>query len=44
MQLTLVALAFWMKSRREEAFMTEQFGAEYLQYKREVKAIIPFLR
>lgn len=39
----VVALALWIKSRREEAFMTEQFGAAYSQYKDEVKAIIPFL-
>jgi len=42
--LLAVAVAFiglqW-KVRDEEAFMTEQFGAEYLRYKSEVKALIP---
>jgi protein-S-isoprenylcysteine O-methyltransferase Ste14 len=41
-----VALAFigWRsKSRVEEAFMIEQFGAEYARYQREVKALIPFV-
>jgi protein-S-isoprenylcysteine O-methyltransferase Ste14 len=32
-----------MKSRREEAFMTAEFGAEYTRYQREVKALIPFV-
>jgi protein-S-isoprenylcysteine O-methyltransferase Ste14 len=41
-----VALAFlgWgTKLRLEEAFMSEQFGAEYTRYRREVKALIPFV-
>jgi protein-S-isoprenylcysteine O-methyltransferase Ste14 len=41
-----VALAFlgWgMKLRIEEAFMTEQFGADYTRYRREVRALIPFV-
>jgi len=32
-----------LKSRLEEEFMTEQFGAEYVQYKKDVKAMIPFV-
>jgi protein-S-isoprenylcysteine O-methyltransferase Ste14 len=32
-----------MKLRLEEAFMIEQFGAEYTQYQREVGALIPFV-
>jgi protein-S-isoprenylcysteine O-methyltransferase Ste14 len=39
----LVLLSFQMKARLEEVFMTEQFGAEYTQYKREVKGLIPFI-
>ncbi len=31
------------KSLIEERFMTEQFGEQYQQYKREVKALIPFV-
>lgn len=41
-----VALAFigWRgKSRVEEAFMREQFGAEYARYQEQVKALIPFV-
>jgi protein-S-isoprenylcysteine O-methyltransferase Ste14 len=36
-------LAFWLKSRREEFFMTEQFGAEYAKYQEKVKRLIPFV-
>ena len=32
-----------MKWRTEERFMVEQFGAQYVQYRREVKAVIPGL-
>jgi protein-S-isoprenylcysteine O-methyltransferase Ste14 len=39
----IVFLAFWKKSRVEEQFMIAQFGAQYFQYQREVKAIIPGL-
>jgi protein-S-isoprenylcysteine O-methyltransferase Ste14 len=39
--LTIVA---WRKKLLiEEGFMREQFGAEYQQYMREVKALIPFV-
>lgn len=41
-----LALAFagWRwKSRLEEAFMAAQFGAEYTEYQRQVKALIPFV-
>jgi protein-S-isoprenylcysteine O-methyltransferase Ste14 len=44
--LAALALAFaaWLfKSRMEETFMTEQFGAAYTRYQREVKALIPFV-
>ena len=40
----LVALFTWKrKSLTEEKFMVEQFGEQYVQYKRDVKALIPFL-
>jgi len=44
--LLAVAVAlthWWAKSRIEERFLLEQFGAEYAQYRREVKALIPFV-
>jgi protein-S-isoprenylcysteine O-methyltransferase Ste14 len=39
----LALLAFWMKWSLEERFMIEQFGAQYAQYKQNVKALIPFV-
>lgn len=33
----------WLKSRVEEQFMMQRFGDEYLRYRREVKALVPFL-
>ena len=39
---TIIGLAaFWMKSSLEETFLTEKFGPEYVEYKKEVKALIP---
>jgi protein-S-isoprenylcysteine O-methyltransferase Ste14 len=41
-----VVLAFigWLiKSRQEETFMTQQFGAKYDEYRRHTKAIIPLI-
>ncbi len=39
----LVFVAWWMKSRMEETFLEKQWGGEYARYKREVKALIPFV-
>lgn len=39
----LAFLAWRLKSKVEEAFMIEQFGAEYKEYQRHVKALIPFV-
>lgn len=39
----VVSLALWLKSRREESFMMDQFGAEYVAYRSKVKALIPFV-
>lgn len=41
--LALAFGAFWWKSRTEEAFMSQTFGDRYAQYKRQVKALIPFV-
>lgn len=44
--LLAVALTFsgwWLKSRMEEAFLLQQFGPQYREYQREVKALIPFV-
>jgi len=37
----ILFLSFWLKSRVEERFMLEQFGAGYRQYQQHVKALIP---
>ncbi len=37
------AFAWQTKLLIEERFMTEQFGSEYEAYKRDVKALIPFV-
>jgi protein-S-isoprenylcysteine O-methyltransferase Ste14 len=37
----LVVLCWGYKARLEESFMIEQFGAEYEQYRHEVKGLIP---
>ena len=39
----LASIGWRMKSLVEEKFMMEQFGVEYEKYKREVKALIPFV-
>ena len=36
-------LSLWLKSRMEERFMLEQFGADYLRYQQQVKALIPYV-
>jgi len=41
--LALTALGLRHKLSVEEQFMTERFGAEYGQYRGEVKALIPFI-
>jgi protein-S-isoprenylcysteine O-methyltransferase Ste14 len=39
----LVVVAWGYKSRLEEVFLVEHFGAEYVQYRRDVKGLIPFV-
>jgi protein-S-isoprenylcysteine O-methyltransferase Ste14 len=39
----LVLFEWNRKWRVEERFMVEQFGAEYLRYRQEVKALIPYV-
>ncbi|HLY19184.1 MAG TPA: isoprenylcysteine carboxylmethyltransferase family protein [Bryobacteraceae bacterium] len=41
--LALAVVGWRTKSRVEEAFMREQFGAAYIDYQRDVKALIPFV-
>lgn len=39
----IVFLALWRKLRLEERWMTEQFGEAYPEYRRKVRALIPFV-
>ncbi|MBV8114921.1 MAG: isoprenylcysteine carboxylmethyltransferase family protein [Silvibacterium sp.] len=39
----IVGSAFWLKSQIEEQFMVQQFGEQYVQYRREVRALIPYI-
>src|SRR6202046_2077165 len=41
--VAIVAVSFWRKLRREEAFMRQQFGETYARYAESVPALIPFL-
>jgi protein-S-isoprenylcysteine O-methyltransferase Ste14 len=41
--VALATIAWRTKWSIEERFMTEQFGAEYTSYKRDVKALVPFI-
>ena len=42
-QVMLAAIAWKLKSVTEEAFMLQQFGEQYTRYRREVKALVPYL-
>ena len=42
--LAIGILSIWIKIKSEEEILTEKFGGEYLQYKRDVKAaLIPYV-
>jgi protein-S-isoprenylcysteine O-methyltransferase Ste14 len=41
--IALILAAFLMKIWKEEKFLIDEFGQTYLQYKKEVKALIPFI-
>lgn len=41
--LLLCAIAFWLKLRIEEEFMMRQFGEQYANYCRRVRALVPFV-
>jgi protein-S-isoprenylcysteine O-methyltransferase Ste14 len=41
--LVLAFIAWRVKSLVEERFMIDQFGEQYVHYKRDVKALIPFV-
>jgi protein-S-isoprenylcysteine O-methyltransferase Ste14 len=39
----ICGFSFWLKTRAEERFMVQSFGAQYLQYRHQVKALAPFI-
>jgi protein-S-isoprenylcysteine O-methyltransferase Ste14 len=39
----IVFVALWRKLRMEERWLTEIFGDQYVRYRREVAALVPFL-
>ncbi len=39
----ILGLGLWIKSQTEERFMLQQFGDQYTQYRREVRALIPYI-
>jgi protein-S-isoprenylcysteine O-methyltransferase Ste14 len=41
--VVLVFVTHWLKARREEALLTEQFGAEYQEYRRRTGSLVPRL-
>lgn len=41
--VALVFISLWRKLKLEERWMGETFGARYASYKREVRALVPFL-
>jgi len=41
--IVLILVSFLMKIWKEEKFLIEEFSQTYLQYKKEIKALIPFI-
>jgi protein-S-isoprenylcysteine O-methyltransferase Ste14 len=41
--VVVCGFGLWLKSRTEEQFMVQRFGEQYVRYRREVKALVPFL-
>jgi protein-S-isoprenylcysteine O-methyltransferase Ste14 len=41
--LLILLAAYLVKMRREEAILTREFGEEYLRFKKEVPALVPFV-
>ena len=41
--LAIAAVALWRKLRLEERWLTEEFGARYADYRKQTRALIPFI-
>jgi protein-S-isoprenylcysteine O-methyltransferase Ste14 len=41
--IALILVSIFLKIRTEDRFLLEEFGSTYLQYKKRVKALIPFV-
>jgi protein-S-isoprenylcysteine O-methyltransferase Ste14 len=39
----ICGFSFWLKTRAEERFLVQSFGAQYFQYRQKVKALAPFV-
>jgi protein-S-isoprenylcysteine O-methyltransferase Ste14 len=39
----IVFIGLWAKLKQEEALMERHFSTEYPEYKRRVKALVPFI-
>ncbi len=41
--VALCSFALWLKSQMEERFMVQQFGDQYMRYRQQVRALVPFV-
>jgi len=41
--IVFIAIGFLIKIRMEEKFLLEEFGEAFIQYKKEVKSLVPFM-
>jgi protein-S-isoprenylcysteine O-methyltransferase Ste14 len=41
--IVIVFISFWYKLKKEEKLLIETFGEKYIEYKKQTKALIPFL-
>jgi protein-S-isoprenylcysteine O-methyltransferase Ste14 len=41
--VVICGVGLWMKVSAEEQFMVHRFGDQYLRYRRDVSALVPYL-
>ena len=41
--IALILVGIWLKIKAEEKFLLDEFGQQFLQYKKEVKMLIPYI-